>query len=230
MMRMNTVRKLIEHWSEHGLPDYAQFDNATIFQGGRWPDSLGKVVRCCLSLDVIPVFAPPRETGFQATVESCNGRWERGVWQRFHFEKLRDAQRQSRLYVEAVNEKNRERFETSPTRWVMPNAWQLDYTQRPQGKVIFIRRTTNEECLDVMGHRWHVKGAGPRKLVRAEVDLTKNNIAFYRLRRREPSLHEFLGTPVYHFPIKPLKNFNKIQLFRNNITCHLATKKLSYRR
>jgi hypothetical protein len=34
MMRMtseNTVRKLIEFWSEFGLPDYAQFDNATGF-------------------------------------------------------------------------------------------------------------------------------------------------------------------------------------------------------
>jgi len=36
MMRMtseNTVQKLLEHWSEFGLPGYAQFDNTTIFQG-----------------------------------------------------------------------------------------------------------------------------------------------------------------------------------------------------
>lgn len=205
MASENTVRKLIEHWSKFGLPDYAQFDNSTVFQGSRWSDSLGKVIRCCLSLDVIPVFVPPRETGFQASVESYNGRWERGVWQRFHFENLRAVQRQSQLYVEAVNEKNRERFETSPTRWLIPEDWQLDYSQRPQGKVIFIRRTTDDECLDVMGHRWHVKGAGSHKLVRAEVDLTKNRILFYRLRRREPNVHKFLGTADYHFPDKPFK-------------------------
>ena len=205
MTSENTVQKLIEHWSEYGLPDYAQFDNSTVFQGSRWPDSLGKVIRCCLSLDVIPVFAPPKETGFQAAVESFNGRWERSVWQRFCFENLRAVQRQSRLYVEAVNEKNREQFEASPTRWQIPKDWQLDYSQRPQGKVIFIRRTTDEECLDVMGHRWHVKGSGAHKLVRAEVELTKNRILFYRIRRREPNVHEFLGTAKYHFPIKPFK-------------------------
>jgi len=204
MTSENTVQKLIEHWNEFGLPDYAQFDNSTVFQGSRWPDSLGKVIRCCLSLDVIAVFTPPRETGFQASVESYNGRW-RGVWQRFQFEDLRAVQKQSQLYVEAVNEKNRERLEASPTRWLIPKDWQLDYSQRPQGKVIFIRRTTDDEFFDVMGHRWHVKGSGPHKLVRAEVDLTKNRILFYRLSRREPNIHEFLGTAKYHFPNKPFK-------------------------
>ena len=205
MTSENTVRKLVEHWREYGLPDYAQFDNSTVFQGSRWPDSLGKVIRCCLSLDVIPVFAPPKETGFQAAVESFNGRWERSVWQRFHFENLRAVQSQSRLYIEAVNEKNDERLVASPIRWQIPKDWQLDYSQRPQGKVIFIRRTTDEECLDVMGHRWHVKGSGSHKLVRAEVDLTKNRILFYRLRRREPNVHEFLGIAKYHFSNKPFK-------------------------
>ncbi len=60
MSAENTVRKLIEHWTEFGLPDYAQFDNSTVFQGGRWPDTLGKVTRCCLSLGVTPVFAVSR--------------------------------------------------------------------------------------------------------------------------------------------------------------------------
>lgn len=205
MTSENTVRKLIEHWREFGLPDYAQFDNSTVFQGSRWPDSLGKVIRCCLSLDVIPVFTPPRETGFQASIESYNGRWERGVWRRFHFENLRDVQNQSRCYVEAAREKYRERFETSPTRWMIPEDWQLDYSRRPRGKVIFIRRTADDECLDVMGHRWHVQGAGAHKLVRAEVDLTKHLISFYRLRRREPYVHELLGTAKYHLPDKHFK-------------------------
>jgi hypothetical protein len=79
MTAENTVRKMIEHWKEVGLPDYAQFDNSTVFQGGRCPDTLGKVIRCCLSLNVIPVFVPPRETGFQASIESYNGRWQRAV-------------------------------------------------------------------------------------------------------------------------------------------------------
>jgi len=50
-----------------------------------------------------------------------------------------------------------------------------------------------------------VPGAGAHKLVRAEVDLTKNKISFYRLRRREPNVHELMATAKHHFPNKPFK-------------------------
>src|SRR4029077_10911477 len=72
-----TADTLIAHWRTYGLPQYAQFDNDTIFCGARqFPDSFGRVIRLCLQLDVIPVFAPPHETGFQAVIESFNGRWQ----------------------------------------------------------------------------------------------------------------------------------------------------------
>jgi hypothetical protein len=205
MTAENTVQKMIEFWKEVGLPDYAQFDNSMVFQGGRVPDTLGKVIRCCLSLDVIPVFVPPRETGFQASIEGYNGRWQRSVWQRFHYENLCDVQRQSKKYVDAVRLKNRERSEASPTRWQFPKQWTLDYSIRPTGKIIFIRRTTNDESVEAMGHGWQVKGAGTHKLVRAEVDLTKNLISFYRIRRREPKVHELLATAKYLVPNKTFK-------------------------
>lgn len=205
MTAENTVRSMIEFWYEYGLPDYAQFDNSTVFQGGRWPDTLGKVIRCCLSLGVSPVFAPPRKNSFQASIESYNGRWERGVWHRFHFENIRAVQKQSKLYVNAVREKNAERLEASPCRCLIAPDWQLDYGAKPQGKVIFIRRSDDGEGVMAMGHRWIVKGAGSHKLVRAEVDLTENEISFYRLRRSEPTVHEYLGDAEYHFPNKPFK-------------------------
>ncbi len=47
---------------------------------------LEESIRLCLSLGVTAVFAPPRETGFQAAVESFNARWQAKVWQRFHFD------------------------------------------------------------------------------------------------------------------------------------------------
>lgn len=205
MTAENTVQKLIGFWTEFGLPDYAQFDNSTVFQGSRWPDSLGKVIRCCLSLGVIPVFVPPRETGFQASIESYNGRWQRGVWERFRFDNLIAVQHQSEVYVDAMRMKNWERQETSPNRWLIPKDWTLNYSSRPKGKVIFIRRTTDEECVEAMGHWWLVPGAGAHKLVRAEVDLTKNKISFYRLRRREPNVHDFIAHAKYHLPNKPFK-------------------------
>jgi hypothetical protein len=72
-----TVQALLQHWHEFGLPGYAQFDNDTIFQGSHSaPDALGRVVRVCLQLGVSAVFAPPRESGFQAAIENFNGRWQ----------------------------------------------------------------------------------------------------------------------------------------------------------
>jgi hypothetical protein len=41
------------------LPDYALFDNDMIFHGThRWPDALGRVIRLCLRLGVVPVLRP----------------------------------------------------------------------------------------------------------------------------------------------------------------------------
>jgi hypothetical protein len=203
MRAENTVRNLISFWQEYGLPDYAQFDNSTIFQGSRHADSLGRIIRFCLSLDVIPVFVPPHETGFQASIESYNGRWQKGVWQRFHFANMKAVQLQSAKYVQATIAKNASRRDATTTRWKFPSDWQLDYQQHPQGKVIFIRRANEKGQVEVMGHRWILSSDVSHRLVRAEVDLTKNKSDFYRLRRREPTKQQHLGAADYRFPMKP---------------------------
>src|SRR5262245_37454179 len=78
------VAALIGHWRAHGLPGYAQFDNDTIFQGTHThPDVIGRVMRLCSSLGVVPVFVPPREMGFQAMIENYNGQWQAKDWARF---------------------------------------------------------------------------------------------------------------------------------------------------
>jgi len=202
MRAENTVQNLISFWKEFGLPDYAQFDNSTIFQGSRMADSLGRVSRFCLSLGIIPVFVPPHETGFQASIESYNGRWQKGVWQRFHFENLHAVQRQSEKYVQATRAKNASRRDAIPLRWEFPKHWQLDYQKHPKGKVIFIRRTNAKGQVEVMGHHWALEYIGAYRLVRADVNLTKNKIDFYRLRRREPDDQLHLGTAEYQFPKK----------------------------
>lgn len=205
MRAENTVQNLISFWKEVGLPSYVQFDNASIFHGTHKADSLGRISRCCLSLDVIPVFVPPHETGFQASVESYNGRWQRGTMQRFHFANIKEVQRQSDRYVEATRVKNASRRDASPDRWEFPSDWILDYQRRPKGKVIFIRRTNAQGHVHVMGHHWMLSCIGPHRLVRAEVDLTQNEISFYRLRRREPEDQECLGTTKYQFPNKAFR-------------------------
>ena len=200
MTAENTVRKMIEHWREVGLPDYAQFDNSMVFQGGVQPDTIGKVIRCCLSLNVTPVFVPPRETGFQASVESYNGRWQQAVWKRFHFDCLCAMQQQSAKYVVALRNKNHKRQEAAPTRLPFPKNWTRDYSIKPKGTIIFIRRTTDDEYVEAMGYWWNVPNAGSHKLVRVEVNLTKGTIKFYRIRKREPKIHELLATAKYNFP------------------------------
>jgi predicted nucleic acid-binding protein len=75
-----TVDALIEHWRSIGLPAFAQFDNDTRFQGAhQHADSIGRVIRLCIALGVVPIFAPPRETGFQAAIENFNGLWQAKV-------------------------------------------------------------------------------------------------------------------------------------------------------
>lgn len=37
---------------------------------------------------MVPVFVPPRETGFQATIEGFNGLWRAKVWARFQHASL----------------------------------------------------------------------------------------------------------------------------------------------
>ena len=98
------VEALIEHWRTFGLPGYAQFDNDTIFQGTHThPDVIGRVMRLCLSLGIVPVFVPPREMGFQAMIESYNGQWQAKVWARFAHGSLAELEGRSGRYVAAVH-------------------------------------------------------------------------------------------------------------------------------
>jgi putative transposase len=100
------VQSLVEHWREVGLPVYCQFDNDNRFCGPKqFADVIGRVSRLCMGLGVTPVFVPPCETGFQAAIESLNGRWQRAVWTRFEHRSLRWLKSRSGKYVTAVREK-----------------------------------------------------------------------------------------------------------------------------
>ena len=95
------VDALVDHWRVHGLPGYAQFDNDTRFAGSHgYTDFVSPVMRLCLGLGVTPVFAPPRETGFQAAIESFNGRWQAKLWSRVWVDDLAELQARSLAYVE----------------------------------------------------------------------------------------------------------------------------------
>lgn len=195
------VDVLTEHWSVFGLPAYAQFDNDTRFQGAHhFPDTIGRVTRLCLSLGVIPVFAPPRETGFQAAIESFNARWQAKVWERFHYESLNALQVQSVRYIAAYRSHLSSRMERAPARQSFPGSWQLDLQAHPRGRIIFLRRTSEQGKVRLLGHTFLVDENWPHRLVRAEVDLDAELISFYALRRKDPLCQPLLKTVKYRFP------------------------------
>lgn len=192
---------LASHWHRNGLPDFAQFDNDTRFQGGHnHPDVLGRVVRFCLALAVTPVFAPPAEHGFQNLDESFNGLWEAKVWSRFHHETVPALIQVSDRFTSAYQHHRARRIEQVPPRRSFPNSWRLDLQSRPHGQVIFLRRTDAQGRAQVLGHSWFVDAAWLGRLVRAEVDLDQNHIRFYRLRRNEPTQQPLVSVLPYTWP------------------------------
>lgn len=198
-----TVQTLVAHWRDQGLPTYAQFDNDTLFQGAhQWPNTFGRVTRLCLQLGVTPVFAPPRETGFQAAIESYNGRWQAKVWHRFEHDSLRTLRRRSDRYIEAARKRSAPRRDAAPARRSFPAQWTLDLQTPLRGTVIFLRRTNDRGEAALLGQTFAVDPAWPNRLVRCAVDLTRGEIRFHRLRRREPGQQPLAKTVPYQTPMK----------------------------
>ncbi len=196
-----TVQSLIRHWREVGLPGYAQFDNDMIFHGThRYPDALGRVLRLCLSLEVVPVLVPPRETGFQAMIESFNGWWQTKVWSRFQHHDLADVQGHSQRYVEALRRQRVARIEAAPERRPFPAGWQLNLKRRPTGRLIYLRRSGARSEVSVLGKTWPLGQVWPNRLVRCEVDLDTDKIRFFALRRKDPRSQPQLLEVDYHLP------------------------------
>lgn len=198
------VAALVAHWREFGRPAYAQFDNDTIFQGAhQHRDSISRVMRTCLRLDVTPVFAPPRESGFQAAIENFNGRWQAKVWARFHHDSLAALHERSQRYLRAYRHRAAARVEAAPPRRPFPAFWLPDLQAQPRGVVIFIRRTSETGRVTLLGRTFEADPLWPHRLVRCEVDLTAETIRFHGLRRRDPYHQPLLREVPYRPPRRP---------------------------
>jgi hypothetical protein len=200
------VTTLIAHWRDVGLPSYAQFDNDNRFQGPhQHADSMGRVIRLCLGLGIVPVFAPPREPGFQNGVENLNGRWQEKVWGRFDHQSLADLCSRSVRYVAASRQRAAVSHERIPPRTPFPVRWQLDLQAPLRGRVIFIRRTTEYGAIALLGHTFRVDPQWCHRLVRCEVSLAQHCIRFYGLRRAQPEEQPLLCETRYRFPKRRFK-------------------------
>ena len=148
----------------------------------------------------MPVFAPPRETGFQAAIENYNGRWQAKVWARFDHESLEGLQARSGRYVAAARLRAAARIEAAPPRRPFPEGWALDLQAHPRGRMVYLRRTGAAGGVEVLGRRFEVDASWPHRLVRAEVDLDAGRIRFYALRRRDPTRQPLLREVAYRLP------------------------------
>jgi hypothetical protein len=198
------IEALLEHWRVFGLPSFAQFDNDTLFQGAhQFADSIGRVVRLCLSLHVIPVFAPPLEHGFQAAIESFNARWQSKVWERFHHNSLADLQARSARYIEAHRRRSASRIDAAPARRAFPPQWRwVEQAPLNGGTLIYLRRTTDLGKVNLLGHSFDVHPTWTHRLVRCEVNLNTHKIAFFALRRRDPMQQPLLNQVDYELKQK----------------------------
>lgn len=189
------LERVLARWQHDGLPTYAQFDNGTQFQGAhQFADSVGRVSRLCLALGVIPVFAPPREPGFQNAIEGFNGLWQAKVWQRSKFEDMAQVKAASARYVSAHRARSSARRERAPERRPMPPNFSLNLNAKLKGTMIFLRRADEHGRAELLGQTFEICEHWAHRLVRCEVDFTQQRIRFYALRRRDPAdqplLHE----------------------------------------
>jgi putative transposase len=199
---------IVRHWQDTGLPHFVQFDNDPRFTGGaRWPDTLGTMIRVCLALGVTPVFAPPREHGMQNAIEATNARWTEKVWRRFHHADLKALQGCSSRYQAAANTKTAAANDGAPDRLPFPKCRHILLPEIPQGLVIFVRRTTANSTLIVLGRKYELPAPWPHRLVRCEVDLTREELRFIGLRRQAYADQRLLYKEPYHLLTKSPRKF-----------------------
>lgn len=197
------VRAFTAHWREVGLPGYVQFDNDPRFIGsGNRSDGIGAVIRLCLALGVVPVFAPPLEVGFQAAIESFNGRWQAKFWARFRGHTIGGLRRRSAGWIAATRRRSALRIEAAPERAAFPYpAGVLPELALPRdGRIVFLRRTDRWGRVSILNRAYPVDRSWQHRLVRAELDIEARSIRCYALRRREPADQPLLREHAYQPP------------------------------
>jgi hypothetical protein len=201
-----TLQILFGRWQEDGLPAYAQFDNDPIFQGAHASaDTVGRISRLCLALQIIPVFAPPREPGFQNAIEGFNGLWQSKVWQRHHWSDAASLVAVSACYIAAYRAKTIARRDSAPTRRSLPEGFEFDLRAPLKGKMIFIRRSDESGAAHLLGRTFPIDAHWTHRLVRCEVDFDVERIRFYALRRRDPTDQPLLREVAYNRPSRPFQ-------------------------
>ena len=151
---------------------------------------------------MVPVFVPPRETGFQALIESYNGWWQARVWSRFQHADLAALQERSGRHVSALRRHRAARIEAAPDRRAFPAGWTLELKKRPHGRLVYLRRSNGLSEVTLLGRTWRLGPVWPNRLVRCEVDLDNDKLGFFTLRRKEPTSQPQILEVDYRLPAR----------------------------
>ena len=73
----------------------------------------------------------------------------------------------------------------APLRRPFPKRWKRDDTKRPQGKIIYLRRTDGNGEVYLLEQNFLISNDWINRLVRIEFDLNKGKLKFFALRRAE---------------------------------------------
>lgn len=178
------MAQLAARWRRDGRPAYAQFDNDTIFSGAHARRAyFGRLVHWCLCLDVIPVFAPPAELGFQASIEAYNRRWQERVWRRWRHRSLADLQRRSAAFVSAYRQAKAGR---ALEHRALRRAWQEPAATPCSHRLILLRRLDGQGALTLCAQHLQIAAHWAHRLVRCEIDVADQCVHCFGLTRREP--------------------------------------------
>jgi putative transposase len=201
-----TIPCLLQRWQRDGLPTYAQFDNAHVFQGAHhFANAVGAISRLCLQLGVTPIFVPPLEYGMQNSIESFNALWQAKVWQRHHVSGVSDLQTRSDQYIAAHRARTQPLAEAAPRRRPMRKNFKFNPHMPLRGHIIFIRRTDESGCVNMLGQTFNVSAQWLHRLVRCEISFNHRRIDCFALRRRAPADQPLLITIPYHRLDKPFE-------------------------
>ena len=151
-------------------------------------------------MGITPVFVPPREFGLQNAIEHFNSLYLAKVWRRFFFRSLPALGRHTTRYIEVRRQRLAVRIAAPPPRPPWPVRWRFRPRVLPAPLIIFIRRTSARGQIAVLGHSWLLEPLWCHRLVRAEVDLAREEIRCFALRRRAPSDQPLMGVLPYHYP------------------------------
>ena len=98
------VLALIDTWKNLEVPEYLIIDNELSFRGSnRYPHSLGKVIKLCLSMHVQPVFIPPGEPWRNGTVERFNCTFDKRFYRTERFMNYEHLQTSLKQFVNFHN-------------------------------------------------------------------------------------------------------------------------------